>query len=429
MLEKKKSDDIIRLIKREVVPAIGCTEPVAVALCVAKAKELLGNVPDNICLRLSGNILKNAMGVGIPGTGMIGLPIAVALGALIGKTEYALEVLRDVTPEAVAKGKEYISAGKISIKLFEAPPSNLHIEVTAFDNKRNEVKAVISGAHTNFVYLEKNGEVLLNKEAECQDRESDQEADPRLDLRTVYEFSTEMPYEEISFILEARRLNKEAARLALSGEYGHSLGATIKAKGISLFGDSPLEHIISNTSAACDARMGGAQIPVMSNSGSGNQGICATMPVVSYAEDINSDEETTARALMLSHLTSIYIKQSLGRLSALCGCVVASTGASAGLTYLMGGGYDEVCSSIKNMVANLTGMICDGAKPSCSLKISSGVSTALMSAMLAMNGKCVTEAEGIVSDDVDRSIRNLTSIGREAMLETDKAVLDIMVNK
>lgn len=187
--------------------------------------------------------------------------------------------------------------------------------------------------------------------------------------------------------------------------------------------------MISNTSAACDARMGGAQIAVMSNSGSGNQGICATMPVVSYAEDVNADEEHTIRALVLSHLTSIYIKQSLGRLSALCGCVVASTGASSGITYLMGGGYEEICAAIKNMVANLTGMICDGAKPSCSLKISSGVSTALMSAMLAMNGRCVTEVEGIISDDVDKTIHNLTSIGREAMAETDKLVLSIMTNK
>lgn len=238
-----------------------------------------------------------------------------------------------------------------------------------------------------------------------------------------------MPLEEISFILEAKRLNKAAADLAFTHDYGHSLGSTMRKNGIGLFGDSPLEHIICQTSAACDARMGGAQIPVMSNSGSGNQGICATMPVVSYAEDINASEEQLTRALILSHLTSIYIKQSLGRLSALCGCVVASTGASSGICYLMGGGYDEICAAVKNMIANITGMICDGAKPSCSLKISSGVSTALLSAMLAMNGKCVTEAEGIISDDVDKSIYNLTSIGREAMQETDRLVLEIMTNK
>ena len=430
MLEKKLSEDIIALIKREVVPALGCTEPAAVSLCVAKATEMLGEIPAKLELRLSGNILKNAMGVGIPGTGMIGLPIAVALGALVGKSEYGLEVLRDVDAASVKRGREFITENRISIKLFENAPSNLHIHVTAISDNGRKAVAVISRAHTNFVYLEKDGEVILEEKEGVSDSESTGDVkDPELNLRTVYEFGTTMPLEEISFILEAKRLNKAAAELALNGDYGHSLGSTMKKNGIGLFGDSPLEHIICNTSAACDARMGGAQIAVMSNSGSGNQGICATMPVVSYAEDINASEEQLIRALTLSHLTSIYIKQSLGRLSALCGCVVASTGASSGICYLMGGGYDEICASVKNMIANITGMICDGAKPSCSLKISSGVSTALLSAMLAMNGKCVTEAEGIISDDVDRSIHNLTSIGREAMQETDRLVLEIMTNK
>ena len=430
MIEKKLGEDIIALIKREVVPALGCTEPAAVSLCVAKATEMLGDVPARIELRLSGNMLKNAMGVGIPGTGMIGLPIAVALGALVGKSEYGLEVLRDVNEESVKRGQEYIAENRMSIKLYEDAPSNLHIHVTAIGEDGKKAVAVISRAHTNFIYLEKNGEVIFEEGGSADSEEKPAEVkDPELDLRTVYEFATTMPLEEISFILEAKRLNKAAAELALSHDYGHSLGSTMKKNGIGLFGDSPLEHIICNTSAACDARMGGAPIAVMSNSGSGNQGICATMPVVSYAEDINASEEQLIRALTLSHLTSIYIKQSLGRLSALCGCVVASTGASSGICYLMGGGYEQICAAVKNMIANITGMICDGAKPSCSLKISSGVSTALLSAMLAMNGKCVTEAEGIISDDVDKSIHNLTSIGREAMRETDKLVLEIMTNK
>ena len=235
--------------------------------------------------------------------------------------------------------------------------------------------------------------------------------------------------EEIDFILEAGRLNLAAAETALAGDYGHSLGATIRQFGLKFYGDTPVGHMISYTSAACDARMGGAQVAVMSNSGSGNQGITATMPVISFAHDVDASREQTVRALALSHLTSIYIKQSLGRLSALCGCVVASTGASAGITYLMGGQYNEVCSAVKDMVATLTGMICDGAKPSCALKISSAVTTAMTSAMLAMNGKCVTSTEGIISDDVDQTIHNLTSIGREAMNETDRLVLKIMTSK
>lgn len=430
MITQDIRNQIISLVQREVVPAIGCTEPVAVALCVAKATEVLGCRPESIKVLLSSNILKNAMGVGIPGTGMIGLPIACALGALIGKTEYELEVLKDVCPEAVENGKQFINEGRIDIQLDEKAPCNLHITVIAKAGN-DTATAVISRSHTNIIYVERNGEVLLKEECDAEDEASsaDNSEDIKLNLRMVYDFATTAPIEEISFILEAKRLNKAAADTALSGDYGHSLGATVKSMGEKFFGNSPLRNMISYTSAACDARMGGAPIPVMSNSGSGNQGITATLPVVSYAEDINASEEQTIRALMLSHLISIYIKQSLGRLSALCGCVVASTGASSGLVYLMGGGYDQVCAAVKNMVANLTGMICDGAKPSCAMKISSGVSTAMMSAMLAMNGRCVTSAEGIVSEDVDTTIKNLTSIGREAMTETDRLVLDIMTHK
>lgn len=442
-MEKNLREKITRLIQREVVPAVGCTEPVAVALCVAKATETLGTLPEKIELCLSGNIIKNAMGVGIPGTGMIGLPIAVALGAIIGKSEYGLEVLKDVTPEAVEKGKKFIAEDRITISLDSNAPSNLHIDVTARYGS-GYARAVISGSHTNFILIEKDknilhthssSEELKNTVCDSQPSEtntqgkSQDESDPELKLRMVYDYAMTAPLEEIEFILEAKRMNLAAAEFALKGAYGHSLGSTVEHFGEKFFGDTPVAHAIMYTSAACDARMGGAKVPVMSNSGSGNQGITATMPVVSYARDINASEEQTIRALILSNLTSIYIKQSLGRLSALCGCVVASTGASSALVYLMGGGFDQICDAVKNMVANLTGMICDGAKPSCSMKISSGVSTAMMSAMLAMRGHAVTSAEGIISDDVDETIHNLTQIGRESMQATDRLVLQIMTGK
>ncbi len=430
MLSKELREQIIALMNREVVPAIGCTEPVAVSLAVAKATETLGQTPEEINLALSGNIIKNAMGVGIPGTGMIGLPIAVALGALVGRSEYGLEVLRDVNDEAVARGRQFIDEGRINITCAKDAPSNLHIDVTVTAGV-DTARAIISRSHQNFVRIDKNGETIFAEAPAAEESAStaDGPKDVALNLAMVYEFATETPLDELRFILEAKRLNKAAAEFAMNGEYGHDLGKTIRLNGLKYFGDTPLTHAISVTSAACDARMGGAPVPVMSNSGSGNQGITATMPVVSYAEDINATEEQTVRALTLSHLTSIYIKQSLGRLSALCGCVVASTGAASGICYLMGGGYDQICAAVKNMVANLTGMICDGAKPSCAMKISSGVSTAMISAMLAMNGKCVTSAEGIVSDDVDQTIHNLTSIGRDAMTVTDQLVLEIMTCK
>lgn len=424
-MEKGMMERITSLMRSEVVPAIGCTEPAAVALCVAKARELLGDMPDRIELSLSGNIIKNAMGVGIPGTGMIGLPIAVALGAVCGKSEYGLEVLRDVDDDALEIAKDFISRDTITISHKADAPSNLHIEVRVTKGD-DYAFAVISGSHTNFVKLEYDGKVLLNS---CVGPVLEKDESPWLDEKTVYEYAMTAPLEMIEFMLEAGEMNRRAAKMASDRNYGHSLGSTLQHFGPSLFGDSILEHMLITTASACDARMGGAIVPVMSNSGSGNQGITATLPVLCYAEETGADREKTIRALTLSGLTSIYIKQSLGRLSALCGCVVASTGASAGLVYLMGGGYEQVCAAIKNMVANLTGMICDGAKPACAMKISSGVYTALMSAMLAMHGKCVSEAEGIVCSDIDDTIHNLTSIGREAMDDTDKLVLKIMVSK
>lgn len=426
-MEKKFREKIISLVKHEVVPAVGCTEPMAVSLCVAKATELLGKAPEKIDVMLSANILKNAMGVGIPGTGMIGLPIAVALGALIGKSEYGLEVLKDVDDEAVERGKAFMNENRISIGLKEGISEKLYIEVLV-KNGSDKAKAVISGEHTNFVLLVHNDDTVYEAQHAAEDEADDD--DGWLTLSKVYEFATTAPLKEIDFICQAKVLNEKAAEESLKGNYGHMLGKTLSQPlGKGIFGDTIFSHVISATACACDARMAGAPIPVMSNSGSGNQGICATLPVVKFAEENHNTEEELTRALMLSHLTAIYIKQSLGRLSALCGCVVASTGSACGITYLMGGGYDQITFAVKNMAANLTGMICDGAKPSCALKLASGVSTAVLSAMLAVQQKCVTSVEGIIDDDVDRSIHNLTRIGKDAMDETDRCVLEIMTSK
>ena len=428
MQEKKIRERIISLVNKEVVPAIGCTEPMAVALCTAKAATTLGRRPDRIEVFLSPNMLKNAMGVGIPGTGMIGLPIAVSLGALIGKPEYELEVLKDLTPATLEQGKRYINDADIDIKLKQGNVDKLYIEVVCRAGS-DMATAIISGSHTHFVYVERNGEVVMDNRG-GHGGSDEEEDDIQLNFRLVYDFATTAPLDEISFILKTKEYNMKAAEESIKGNYGHCLGKTMdRPLSHGIFGDNIFSHILSRTASACDARMGGAMIPVMSNSGSGNQGICATNPVVVYAMENENTEEELIRALMLSHLTAIYIKQSLGKLSALCGCVVASTGSSCGITYLMGGDYTRICNSVKNMVANLTGMICDGAKPSCALKISSGVSTALLSALLSMEGKCVTSAEGIVDDDVDKCIHNLTSIGADAMKATDDMVLDIMTHK
>ena len=426
-MKESERKQIIDLINREVIPAIGCTEPIAVALAVAKASETLGRCPEKITVYLSANILKNAMGVGIPGTGMIGLPIAVALGALIGKSEYKLEVLKDSTPEAVEQGKKMIAGRRIDIQLKENIEEKLYIEAIC-EAESDRAVAIISGGHTNFIYVAHGEDILLNKQqAGAVDAE---EECLELNLRKVYDFAMTAPLSEIRFILKSAELNRNAAEKSFEGNYGHALGKTMRGSyEHQVMGDCVFSHILYYTSAACDARMAGAMIPVMSNSGSGNQGIAATLPVVIYAEDTHKNEEELIRALTLSHLTVIYIKQSLGRLSALCGCVVAATGSSCGITYLMGGTYEQISFAVKNMIANLTGMICDGAKPSCAMKLTSGVSTAVMSAMMAMDNKCVTSVEGIVDEDVDKSIRNLTLIGSQGMNETDKLVLKIMTSK
>ena len=431
MIDQATRERIIALVHKEVVPAIGCTEPMAVALCTARATEQLGCKPESIEALLSANILKNAMGVGIPGTGMTGLPIAIALGALVGKSDYQLEVLRDLTPETLEAGRQYIEEDRIHIDLKKGIREKLYIEIVVKAGER-QATAVIAKGHTDFIYVADGrlDDTTLQELLPATATGAPENEDIQLNLKLVYDFATTAPLDEIRFILETRDYNMKASYEALKGNYGHNLGKSIDrplAKGI--LGNSIYSHMIARTASACDARMGGAMIPVMSNSGSGNQGICATIPVCVYAQENENTEEELIRALMLSHLTAIYIKQSLGKLSALCGCVVASTGSSVGITYLMGGDFARCCAAVKNMVANLTGMICDGAKPSCSLKLTSGVSTAILSALLAMEGKCVTSQEGIVDDDIDRSIHNLTAIGADAMNITDEMVLRIMTTK
>lgn len=306
------------------------------------------------------------------------------------------------------------------------------MDVTTEDAKGHHARVVIAREHTHLVSVERDGKLIEAHPLQNASCASTTESDKPLQLclKKVWEYATTMPLADIEFINEAAHLNMAAADRSLRGNYGHCLGKVLsRPLGRGIMGESIFSHILSSTSCACDARMAGAMIPVMSNSGSGNQGICATNPVVVFARENHNTPEELTRALMLSHLTAIYIKQSLGTLSALCGCVVAATGSSCGITFLMGGNYEQVTYAVKNMIANLTGMICDGAKPSCALKLTTGVSTAVLSAMLAMQGNCVSSVEGIIDNDVDQSIRNLVSIGAGAMNETDRCVLDIMTHK
>jgi len=428
MLSLQERSDIIALIKQEVIPAIGCTEPVAVALAVAKAKEILGAIPDKIEVSLSSNMLKNAMGVGIPGTGMVGLPIAIALGALIGKSEYGLEVLKDLTPEALEHGKKMIDDKVMTVYLKQKIAEKLYIEVLA-KNGNDQAQVIISHDHTRFSHIQKNEEILLHLDDEI-DGGDPKEKGVSLSFNKVCDFAIDTPVEELRFILKSSVMNRAASNESLKGEYGHSVAQTVRhGSQQNVMGNTIFTRMLSVTAAACDARMAGAMFPVMSNSGSGNQGIAATLPVSVFAEETGKSEDELIHALALSHLMTIYIKKNLGRLSGLCGAIVAATGSACGITYLMGGTREQIAYSIKNMIGNITGMICDGAKPSCALKVSNGVSTATLSALMAMDNKVVTSIEGITDEDVDKTILNLTKIGSEGMNETDRMVLEIMTTK
>lgn len=424
--------EIISLVHQEVVPATGCTEPVAVSLCTAYASAALGDfTPEHVSVLLSPNVLKNALGVGIPGTGMIGLPIAVALGVVLAQPNKGLTLLDSFTPDQLSEAKQLLEAKVISIGTKPEPVDKLYAEVTITTTSGEHATAIISGKHDHLTYLALGEQVLEEQPIGHSDSQAEEDEEQLvLDFSLVYDFAMQAPLEEIEFILSDAEVNAEASRLSMQSNYGHAVGRMVQSDlGRKYLGDSSLTQIIAATSAACDARMDGAPVTVMSNSGSGNQGITATMPVLTFAKEQKKGHEETVRALMLSNLMVIYIKQKLGRLSALCGCVVASTGAACGLTYLLGGSKEQVSYAVKNMVGNITGLLCDGAKPSCSLKVSSGVSTAMFSALLAMGQKVVTGSEGIVDDDVDQTIDNLTSIGRVGMNETDRLVLNIMTSK
>lgn len=433
--------DIIELIHKEVKPALGCTEPIAVSLAVAKACEALRDreiEPETVEVGVSGNILKNGMGVGVPGTGMVGLNIAAALAMVCGKSQYGLEVLKDLTDKSVEDAKKIVDRKGVSI-FHEKTDKKLFISATCHSSDGNHFsKAVVQDNHDSIVYVEVDGKVLLNtcNQASANGNGENTPAkekatlDYHLTVRKIYDFATTADLEDISFITEGARMNRALAIEGLAHPYGLQVGRTIAAgRHEDVYSSGMLKHCMMMTAAASDARMAGCTLPAMSNSGSGNQGITATMPVVAAVEELGKSEEELTRALILSNLIAIHIKGYLGKLSALCGCVIASTGSACGIVWLRGGGYDNVCYAIKNMIGNITGMVCDGAKVGCAMKVASGVSSAVQSAVLAVDGLCISDQEGIIDSDVEKTIRNLGEIGSKGMQVTDEMILDIMICK
>lgn len=429
-MDKCLREQIKDVLQHEVVPATGCTEPGAVALCVAKAVETLGCEPSKITLRLSKNVFKNAMGVGIPGTGMIGLPIAVAMAVVHGESKRGLEVLtmpEDYVKDAKCWLANHADIIDISVKEIS---DKLYIECTVA-NESHSATTVIAKRHTNFVFVKHDDEVLLDHKIglfQEQDYDDDPKSDnkSRLELTAsmVYEYATTAPLEELEWLRETIELNSAASECGLAGMGLHTGEILMEqARG------DMVHTVVARTVAASDARMDGCTRPVYSNSGSGNQGITCTLPPYYYGTYKGCSDEQILRALTMSHLMSIYIKRGIGRLSALCGIVNATMGVSAALTYLEGGSFAQIGYAMKNMINTIAGMVCDGAKPSCALKMSVGLYSAFVCAELAVHDRVVDRTDGLSELDVDCSIHNLGRLGKEGMNQTDDMILDIMTHK
>ncbi|EKP0251723.1 serine dehydratase subunit alpha family protein [Aeromonas salmonicida] len=404
---KAQWTDFITLLKREVVPALGCTEPMSVALAAANCRKLLGQTPTRVSVWVSGNLFKNGMGVGVPGTGMIGLPVAAAVGFTGGNPDAGLEVLNTLTPAQVEEAKALLPIIKVDVK---DVPDVLYAEVLA-EVEGHSARVVICTDHTRIVLMELDGEVLMEQNSapgvQIQPAKSDK---PAMTLREIVAFALEVP-------LADEGLQGYGLRI------GKILTEQVERK---LLSDDLMTLAMRLSSAASDARMDGAMLPAMSNSGSGNQGIAATMPVVAAARFLKASDEQLTRALVMSHLVAIYIKTHQNKLSALCAASTAAMGSGAAITWLLGGQFEQISHCINNMIGDVSGIICDGAGSACSMKVSTSTSAAVKSSLMAINNLHVPQSEGIVSDDVDETIANLGRLSKLGMLDTDIEIINIM---
>ncbi|HCH50090.1 MAG TPA: hypothetical protein DEV59_05310 [Proteus sp.] len=424
---------LIAAVKQQVKPALGCTEPISLALAAAKAASYLQHNITRITAEVSPNLMKNGMGVTVPGTGMVGLAIAASLGAIGGDSEADLEVLKNATLEDVKASKALLASGIVSVSIKKECQEVLYSEVTIEDGE-NKATVIIAGNHTNIVKIIHNDKVLLDK----TNNDSQQTASPcqikealtNTNTQEIYAFITQVPAEEILFILDSAHLNDALSKEGLNNTYGLHIGQTLqRQQQRGLLAKDLLSEIMIRTSAASDARMGGAVLPAMSNSGSGNQGIAATMPVVVVAEYLKADAAKTARALILSHLLAIYIHHKFPALSALCAATTASMGAAGAIAWLMEERYEPMAMAISSMIGDISGVICDGASNSCAMKVSTGASAAYKAVLMALDNTYVTGNDGIVAHDVDTTIENLCALASRAMQHTDVQIIEIMEYK
>lgn len=423
-MTSSRQDQLIALIQDQIRPAVGCTEPGAAAYAAAVAAQTLGETPERLTVSVSRNILKNAMGVGIPGTDMVGLPIAVALGALCGDAGAGLAVLHNITDEDVAQAQKLVDAQGVQVCLSDHP-QKLYIDVLA-EAGEHSARTVIAGTHTNIIRIEKDGQCISTGDGAEESGAAGGGAE--LSLKEIDDFVRSVSSEKLNFLRECIDMNSAISQEGLEHPYGLGIGQSIYETLPE--NNSEENYALAVTCAAADARMGGCTLPVMSSCGSGNQGLTATLPVIAVARKRGLSEEDTFRALAYSLLVTIHVKQHLGKLSALCACSVgASIGTACALTYLDGGTLQQIGHCVDNVVADVSGVICDGAKAGCALKIATGVSSAFRGAMLAMKNRNASALDGIVGHDPEASVDNLGNLCNIGMLDTDRVILDMLVCK
>ena len=421
---------LIKLVKHEVLPALGCTEPISLALAAATATQYIDkNEISHIDAYVSPNLMKNGMGVTVPGTGMVGLAIAAAIGAIGGDAEAGLEVLKNITQQQIEQAKTMLNEHKVNVQMANNNTA-IYSEANIY-TRHDHIRVCIENSHTNVILIEKNGEIIFKADNQRQDDSKDVVIIKSMSVKQIYEFASQADFADIEFILHSAELNDALSQEGLRRDYGLSIAATLHEQTKNgLLADDLLSKVIIRTTAASDARMGGATLPAMSNSGSGNQGITATMPVVVVADYLEAMPEQLARALILSHTIAIYIHSKFPPLSALCAASTAAMGSAAGMAWLLGKGqYEPVNMAICNMIGDLSGIICDGASNSCAMKVSTSVSSGFKAVLMALNRIRVTGNEGIVCDSVETSINNLGAIVSNSMKATDTQIIDIMSHK
>ncbi|WP_337072695.1 serine dehydratase subunit alpha family protein [Aeromonas veronii] len=426
---KQAWQQYLQIIQQVVKPALGCTEPIAAAYAAAVAARQLGCEPGRLEVAVSDNLYKNSMGVYVPGTGKIGLAIAAAAGAIGGNADAGLEVLAAIQPAQVERAQQLIDAGKVQVSRTAAPEFIFcHVTVYGSDDKGEEHSAEVTlcGGHTRIVEQRRDGEVTFTAD-QSQGGATGSICDGvDISIAAIYEFATQVEFEQIRFILKASELNGKLSAEGMNNPYGLEIGRTMQQNiNAGLIGEDVMNRIVMMTAAASDARMGGATLPAMSNFGSGNQGIAATIPVMVIAERFAASEEQLARALIMSHLGAIYIKSHYPPLSAFCGNTVTSAAASMAMVYLAGGSFEQSCFAIQNVLSDSAGMVCDGAKASCAMKVSTSSGAAVRGFLMALNSHSVS-GQGIVAGDVDQTIRNVGQMVKEGMSATDSTIIDIM---